>query len=133
MTFVGISSEFLYLTVGDGLFGQIVVDDECVFAVVAEELAHGAARIGRQELQWGGIGSRSRHDDGVAYRARVRQTLHDLSDSRTLLSDGDVDAVQLLLLVAGLVETLLVDDRIDGDSGLSKHEPLFGSSDLLKS
>ena len=39
-----------HLAVGDGLLGQVVVDDHGVHAVVAEILAHGAAGIGRQEL-----------------------------------------------------------------------------------
>lgn len=39
-----------HLTVGNSLLGQIVVDDESVLAVVTEELAHGAARVGRQVL-----------------------------------------------------------------------------------
>src|SRR5690606_20312657 len=37
-----------YLTVGPGLLGQIVVNDQGVFAAIAEVFAHGAAGIGRQ-------------------------------------------------------------------------------------
>jgi hypothetical protein len=51
------------LTIGDGLLGQIVVDDEGVHAVVAEELAHGAAGVGSQVLQGGSIGGSSRNDN----------------------------------------------------------------------
>src|SRR3546814_1661614 len=40
-----------HLAIGDGLLGQIVIDDDGMGTVVAEELAHGAARVGRQELQ----------------------------------------------------------------------------------
>ena len=47
-------------------------------------------------------------------RTGVRQSFDQLSDCRTLLSDGDVDAVEFLLLVGGIVETLLIDDGIDG-------------------
>lgn len=49
----------------------------------------------------------------------VSQPLHDLSDGGPLLSDGDVDAVQLLLLILSLVETLLVDDGVDGQGSLA--------------
>lgn len=49
----------------------------------------------------------------------VSQPLHDLGDSGSLLSDGDVDAVQLLLLVFTLVEALLVDDGVDGQGGFA--------------
>lgn len=54
-----------YLTVSYGLLRQIVVDDEGVLAVVTEELAHGAARVGREILQGSGIGRGSWYDDGV--------------------------------------------------------------------
>lgn len=49
----------------------------------------------------------------------ISQPLHDLSDGGPFLSDGDVDAVQLLLLILSLVEALLVDDGVDGQSGLA--------------
>ena len=44
-----------HLPIGDRLLGQVVVGDERVHAVVAEVLAHGAAREGRQELHGCGI------------------------------------------------------------------------------
>lgn len=49
----------------------------------------------------------------------ISQPLHDLRDSGPLLSDGDVDAVQLLLLIFALVEALLVDDGVDGQGSLA--------------
>lgn len=111
-----------HLTVGDGLLGQIVVDDQGVLAVVTEELSHGASGIRRQELQWSSVGGRRRHDNGVLHGSGVGQTLHDLGDSGSLLSDGDVDTVQLLLLVSASVETGLVDDGVNGNGGLSETE-----------
>ncbi len=39
-----------HLAVGDGLLGQVVIDDHGVHAVVAEILAHGAAGERREEL-----------------------------------------------------------------------------------
>ena len=44
------------LAVGDGLLGQIVVDDQRVFAAVAEVLAHRAARVRRDVLHRGRFG-----------------------------------------------------------------------------
>jgi hypothetical protein len=41
------------LAIGDGLLGQIVINDQGVFAVVHEVLAHGAAGVGRQVLHRG--------------------------------------------------------------------------------
>lgn len=35
------------------------------------------------------------------------------------MPDGHVDAVELLLLLSGVVEALLVDDGVDGDGGLA--------------
>ena len=55
----------------------------------------------------------------VLHGVGVGETLDNLGDGGSLLSDGDVDAVELLLLVSGLVEALLVDDGVDGDGGLA--------------
>lgn len=46
LTTRGSSEEEGHLSVSDGLLGQIVVDDEGVHAVVTEELANGASRVG---------------------------------------------------------------------------------------
>ena len=51
------------MTISDGLLGQIVVDDESVHAVVAEELTHGAAGVGGQVLERGSVRSGSRNDN----------------------------------------------------------------------
>ena len=59
----GTSEQKWHLTISDGLLGQIVVDDESVHAVVAEELAHGAARVGGQVLEGGSVRSGSRNDN----------------------------------------------------------------------
>ena len=54
-----------HLTVGDSLLGQIVEDDEGVHAVVTEELAHGAAGVGCQVLQGGGVRGGGRHHNAA--------------------------------------------------------------------
>ena len=109
-----------HLTVGHRLFGQVVEDDERVLAVVAEVLAHGAARVGRQVLERRGVRGRRRHDDRVLHGVGVGETLDELSDGGALLADGHVNAVELLLLVVALVEALLVDDGVDGDGRLAR-------------
>lgn len=101
------------------LFGQIVVDDKGVTAAVSEELSHGASRVRCQVLQRGSVGGSGANNDGVLQCISVVETLDQLGNGRSLLTDGHVNAVQLLLLVGGLVETLLVDDRVNGDGGLS--------------
>ena len=52
-------------------------------------------------------------------RAIFFQRVHQLRDGRSLLADGDVDADQRFLGVAGLVDALLVDDGVDDHRGLA--------------
>merc|ERR1719464_349428 len=92
-----------HLPVGDGLLGQVVEDDDSVHAVVTEVLSHGHAGVGGEVLEGGGVGGGGRHDDGV---------LHGVGVGEPLLADSDVDTVELLLGVIGLVESLLVDDGV---------------------
>lgn len=117
----GSSEEEGHLSVGDGLLGEIVVDDETVLAVVSEVLTDGAAGVGGQELEGGGLGGSGGNDDGVAEGVVVLEHLHNVGDGGSLLANGDVDAVQSLGLVrVGVVEGgLLVDDGVDGDGGLA--------------
>jgi hypothetical protein len=104
-----------HLAVGDGLLGEVVVDDDGVAAVVAEELAHGAPGVGGEVLEGGGVGGDGGDDDGVgeggeevggllgrvevAALVEVAGLLEDLGDARDgglLLADADVDAVARL-------------------------------------
>lgn len=91
-----------------------------MFAIVPEMFSHRAARIWGQVLQWSGIRGSGRYDDGILHGVRVRQSLHDLRHGGSLLPNGDVNAVQLLLLVARIVEPLLIDDGVNGDGGLAR-------------
>jgi hypothetical protein len=50
---------------------------------------------------------------------RVSEPLHDLSHGGSLLTDSNIDAVQLLLLVFGIVEPLLVDDGVNSQGSLA--------------
>ena len=108
-----------HLTIGDGLLGQIVIDDDGVHAVVAEILADGAAGERRQILHRGRIGRGRGNDDGVFQRALLFEHLHELRDGGALLADSHIDAVELDLLVAGGVERLLVEDGVERDRGLA--------------
>ena len=108
-----------HLAIGDGLLGEIVVDDHRVHAVVAEIFAHGAAGKRRQILHRRRIGRGRRDHDRIIERAVLLQHLDELRDRRALLPDRDVDAIELDLLVAGGVERFLVEDRIERDRGLA--------------
>lgn len=109
---------FFYFS-SNHLLGQIIIDDEGMFAVVSEIFSHGAAGVGSQVLQRSGIRSSSRHHDGVLHGISVSESLHKLSHRGPLLTNSDVDTVQLLLLISSFVEALLVDDGVDGDGSFS--------------
>ena len=99
------------LTIGHGLLGKIIVDDQGVFAVVPEPFPHGAACIGRKELHGGrGRGGGSDHD-GVIKRAVLLKLPHHVGDGGHFLSNRHVDA--------GHVLAFLVDDRINRDGRLT--------------
>jgi hypothetical protein len=108
-----------HLAIRHGLLRQVVVEDHRMHRVVAEELAHRAAGVGREELHRRRVGRGGGHHDRVLERAVLLQRLHELGDGGALLTDGDVDAVELLALVAAGVDALLVDDGVQDHGGLA--------------
>jgi len=125
VTGVGLSAwgspqEQRHLSVGDGLLGEIVVDDQSVQTGVSEVLADGAAGVGSQELKGSGLRGSGSDDNGVLEGVVVRQNLDDVGNGGPLLSDGDVDAVESLGNISSrLEEGLLVQDGVDGDRSFS--------------
>src|SRR5690349_600716 len=113
------AQEQRHLAIGDGLLGKIVVDDDRVHAVVAEIFAHRASGVGREELQRRRLRRGRGDDDRIFHRAILFERADDLGDGRALLADGDVDAVELLALLARLVDLLLVDEGVERDSALA--------------
>ena len=107
------------MSVGNGLLGQVVVDDQGVLAVVSEPLSHGATGERSKVLERGGLGGSGGDDNRVLEGVILLKGLDELSDGRSLLADGDVDTVELLLLVGTVVPLLLVQDGVDGNGGLS--------------
>ena len=101
-----------HLAVGLGLLGQVVVDDEGVLAVVHPVLAHGAAGVGGQVLERGGVGGAGQDHHRVLEGAVALEGGHGLGDRGLLLADGDVDALH--------PQALLVEDGVDGDGGLAR-------------
>lgn len=108
-----------HLTVGDGLLGQIVEDDEGVLAVVTEPLSDGGSGEGGEVLEGSGLGGGSGDDDGVLHGVVLLKGLDELRDGGALLSDGDVDAVELGGIIGAVVPPPLVEDRVEGDGGLA--------------
>src|SRR4029453_11949328 len=58
-------------------------------------------------------------DDRIVHRAILFERADDLGDRRALLPDRDVDAVELLALIARLVDLALVDEGVDRDRRLA--------------
>ena len=108
-----------HLAIGDRLLREIVVNDDRVHAVVAEELAHRAAGERREELHRRRVGGGGGDDDRIFERAVLLQHLDELGDRRALLSDRDIDAIELLAFVVALVQRLLVEDGVERDRGLA--------------
>ncbi len=100
------------LTVRPGVLAQIVIDDERVFALPHEVLAHCAAREWGEVPQRRRVLSRNGHDDGVLHRAFLLEHVDDLGNGRRFLPHRHVDA--------GQVATALVDDRVQSDSRLAR-------------
>lgn len=108
-----------HLSVSDGLLGQVIVDDQGVLSVVSEPLSHGATRERSKVLKRSSLGSGSGDNDGVFQSIVLLEGLDELSDGRSLLTNGNVDTVELLLLVGSIVPLLLVENGIDGNGRLS--------------
>lgn len=70
-------------------------------------------------MEGSSLGGGGGNDDGVLHGIVLLKGLDELSDGGTLLTDGDVDAVKLLGLVAGVVPTLLVEHGIKSDGSLT--------------
>lgn len=107
------------MSVGNGLLGQVVVDDQGVLAVVSEPLSHGATGERSKVLERGSLRGGGGNNDGVLESVVLLKGLDELGDGRSLLANGDVDTVELLLLVGTVVPLLLVEDGVDGNGGLS--------------
>merc|ERR1719209_522995 len=99
-----------HLPVSDSLLGQVIKDDHSVHAIVTEVLSHGHSGVGGEVLQGSSIRGSGRDDNGV---------FHGVSVGEPLLSNSNVDTVELLLSVVSVVESLLVDDGINGDGGFA--------------
>jgi hypothetical protein len=119
LTSRGTSEKQRHLSVGDGLLGKIVVDDKRVSAIVTEPLADGGTGEGSEVLKRSGLGGGGSNDDGVLHGVVLLKSLDELGDGGSLLADGNVDAVELLLLVAAVVPALLVEDGVETNGSLA--------------
>ena len=88
-------------------------------SVVTEPLSHSESGKWCEVLKGRGLGSCGSSNDGVLHSVVLLEGPYELGDGRMLLTDGDADAVKLLILVRTIVPPLLVKDGIDSDGGLS--------------
>jgi hypothetical protein len=124
VTWVGLTSGWTtekkgHLTVGNGLLGEIVEDDDSVLAVVTEPLTHGATSERSDVLKRSSLGSGGGNNDGVLHGVVLLKSLDELGNGGSLLTDSDVDTVELLGLVVSVVPSLLVKHGVKSDSSLS--------------
>ena len=98
------------LPVSPGLFGQVVIDDQCIFTAIPEVLAHGAACIGGDVLHGRRVGSTCGYNDGVIHRTKLFQFAHQCRNGGVFLTDRDIDTLN--------ASTFLINDGIKCDGGL---------------
>merc|ERR1712230_291971 len=108
-----------HLTVSNGLLGQVVVDHDSVLAVISEVLTDGAARERGKELKRSSLRGGGGDDGTVLHGVVLLKGLDELGDSRPLLTNGNVDTVEMALLVAGVVPPLLVKHGVESDGSLT--------------
>ena len=112
------------------LFGEVIIHDQRVSPIVSKELSHGTAGVRRQVLQRRRVRRRRRHHDRIFHGVGVGQSLDYLRHGRPLLTNSDVDAVELGFLVLALVESLLVYDGVNGDRRFATNTTCFSASIL---
>ena len=99
------------LTVGPGLLGQIVVNNQAVLTAVTEVFAHRGTGVRCNVLQSCRFRGRSSHDDRVFHGAVLFELADNVGDGGSLLANSDINADQVL--------ALLVDDRIKRNGRLT--------------
>jgi len=80
-----------HLSVSNSLLGKIVIDNEGVHAIVSKILTDSATGVRSQILKRSGLGGSSCNNDGVLECIIVGKKLDNVSNSGSLLSNGNVD------------------------------------------
>ncbi len=110
-----------HLTVGHGLLGEVIINDQRVLAAVAEVLSHRGRGVRRQELHRSRFGRGCGNHDRVFHRTGFFQLFHQLSHGRALLADRDINTVQFLgfIVTSGVVVDFLVQDRVQSNGSFT--------------
>ena len=98
-------------TVCHRVLGEIIIDNQHIFSLAHEVLAHGRAGIGGDILHRCGLAGGGGDDDGVVHGAMLFQRVLNPGHSGCLLADGHIDADHIL--------SLLVEDRVHRNGGLA--------------
>jgi len=115
----GSSQQQGHLSICNGLFGEIIIDDQAMSSSVSEIFSDSTGGIGGQELKRGGFRGGGGDDNSVFHGLVVSESLDDIGDGGSLLSNGDINAVELFVSVSSVEIFLLIQDGINGDGGLS--------------
>ena len=97
--------------VGARMLGEVVIDDQHIAALLHEVLRDAGRGIGRDIGKASRVVAFGHHDHGVLHRAIVPQDRHGLGDGRRALTDGAIDAQDILVA--------LIEDGVDRDGGLA--------------
>ena len=89
-----------YLTVGPSLLGQVVINDQGVFATITEVFTHGATGVRSQILHGGGLGSRGGHNNRVLQSTVLFQLAHHVADRGGFLAHGNVNTFNAIALLS---------------------------------
>lgn len=90
-----------------------------MLSIVSEELTDGASGVRGQELERSSLGGSSSDNARVGHGSVLLKNSDNVGDSRSLLTNGAVNAIERLLWIVGLESLLLVDDAINGNGSLS--------------
>ena len=98
--------------VRDGVLGKVVVDDQHIPALLHKIFAQRAAGVGGDILQRRALARTGVNDDGIVHRAVFFECLRQLHHGARLLTDGYIDADDIL--------PLLVEDRVQRNGSLAR-------------
>ena len=107
------------------MFGQVVVHDERIHAVLHEILTHRRSGVRRDVLIGGIVGSGRRNDDCVFQRTVIFENFQGARKGGIFLPDADVNRIngteiRIVLRQPLSIEFGLVQNRIQRESGLAR-------------
>lgn len=115
----GSSQQKRHLSVSDGLLGKIVIDDKSVFTIVSEVFTNSATRVRSQELKGSCIRSSSADNNSELHAVVLLKNGDEIGNSGSLLTNGDVDAVKLLVNISTVESFSLIDDGVNSNGGFT--------------